>query len=143
MTDFTQILQEFAENTIADIRYQMASYGMADSNLSKSLNAEIEGNEVKITANSYYDYAEKGRGPGKVPYNFKDILETWIVSRGIRPKDGNISKFASAICWNTIKHGSSLYRHPEQQRDFIGDAIDVNLEQLKGQVGVFIMSELE
>lgn len=140
MTDFTQILQEFAENTIADIRYQMASYGMADSNLAKSLNAEIEGNEVKITAACYWDYAQKGRPAGKVPYNFQDIIATWAVGRGIIPPD--LMKFANAVKWKTIKEGSSLYRHPEQQRDFIGDAIEVNIEQLKGQVGVFIMNDL-
>lgn len=141
MTDFTQILQEFAENTIADIRYNMAAYGMADSNLAKSLSAEIEGNEVKITAAGYWDYAQKGRPAGKVPYNFQDIIATWAVGRGIRPPD--LMKFANAVKWKTIREGSSLYRHPENQRDFIGDAIEVNLEQLKGQVGVFIMNELE
>lgn len=142
MTDFTELLKSFGENVCADIRMQMAQYGLGDSDLAKSVSYEVEGNEIKITAANYYDYAEKGRGPGKVPYNFKDILETWIVSRGIRPKDGNISKFASAICWNTIKHGSSLYRNPEKQRDFDSEAIQENLDWLKGRVGVFLMSDL-
>lgn len=140
MTDFTQILQEFAENTIADIRYQMASYGMADSNLSKSLNAEIEGNEVKITAAGYWDYAQKGRPAGKVPYNFQDIIATWAVGRGIRTPD--LMKFANAVKWKTIKDGSSLYRNPEKQRDFDSEAIQENLDWLKGKVGVFIMNEI-
>lgn len=140
MTDITNILREFGENTIADIKYKMGSYGLGDSALAKSLDYEIDGNEVKITAAGYWDYAQKGRPAGKVPYNFQDIIATWSVGRGIRPPD--LMKFANAVKWKTIKEGSSLYRHPEQQRDFIGDAIEVNVEQLKGQVGVFLMSDL-
>lgn len=142
MTDFTELLKSFGENVCADIRMQMAQYGLGDSDLAKSVSYEVNGNEVKITAANYYDYSEKGRGPGKVPYNFKDILETWIVSRGIRPKDGNISRFANSIKWKVIREGSYLYRNPEKQRDFDSDAIQENLDWLKGQVGVFIMSDL-
>jgi hypothetical protein len=142
MQDFSEILRQFGENTCADIRMQMAQQGLGDSKLAKSVAYEVNGNEIKITAAHWYDYAEKGRGPGKVPYNFRDILETWIVSRGIKPRDGNISKFASAIAWTTIKSGSYLYRHPNEQRDFDTEPIQENLDWLKGQVGVYIMNEI-
>lgn len=137
MTDFTEILKEFAANTIADIRYQMGQYGMSDSALAKSLNAEVDGNEVVITAAGYWDYAQKGRPAGRVPYNFQDIIATWAVGRGIRPPD--LMKFANAVKWKTIKEGSHLYRNPSEQRDFAGDAIEVNLEELKKQVAVHIL----
>lgn len=140
MENFEEILTEFAENTCADIRMQMAQYGLGDSNLAKSITYEVKGNEVKITANSYYDFAEKGRGPGKVPYNFEDIVSAWAVGRGISPPD--LMKFASAVKWRTIRDGSYLYRNPEKQRDFDSDAIQENLDLLKGQVGVFLMSDL-
>lgn len=141
MTDFTELLKSFGENVCTDIRMQMAQYGLVDSDLAKSVSYEVNGNEVKITANSYYDYAEKGRGPGNVPYKFEDIVSAWAVGRGIRPPD--LMKFASAVKWRTIRDGSYLYRHPEKQRDFDSDAIQENLDWLKGQVGVFIMNELE
>ena len=137
MTDFTEILGEFSENTIADLRYNMAQYGLGDSALAKSLDYTIEGNEVTITAANYYDYAEKGRGPGKVPYNFEDIVAAWSVGRGIRPPD--LMEFSNAVKWRTIKDGSYLYRHPEKQRDFDSDAIQENLDWLKGQVGVLVL----
>lgn len=140
MTDFTELLKSFGENVCADIRMQMAQYGLGDSDLAKSVSYEVNGNEVKITANSYYDYAEKGRGPGKVPYKFEDIVSAWAVGRGIRPPD--LMKFASAVKWRTIKDGSYLYRHPEKQREFDSEAIQENLDWLKGQVGVFLMSDL-
>ena len=140
MTDFTEILREFGDNVCADIRMQMAQYGLGDSALAKSVAYEVEGNEIKITAANYYDYSEKGRGPGNVPYNFEDIVAAWTVGRGIRPPD--LMEFSNAVKWRTIKDGSYLYRHPEKQRDFDSTPIQENLDWLKGQVGVFIMNEI-
>lgn len=140
MTDFTELLKSFGDNVCADIRMQMAQYGLGASDLAKSVAYEVNGNEIKITAANYYDYSEKGRGPGKVPYNFQDIISVWAVGRGIRPPD--LMKFSNAVKWRTIRDGSYLYRHPEKQRDFDSEAIQENLDWLKGSVGVFIMSDL-
>lgn len=137
MTDFTEILREFAENTITDLRYNMAQYGLGDSALAKSLDYTIDGNEVTITAAGYWDFAQRGRPAGKVPYNFQDIIATWAVDRGIRPND--LMKFANAVKWKTYKDGSSLYNHPEKQRDFEAGAIDENLEQLKNRLAVLVL----
>lgn len=140
MQDFSEILRQFGENTCADIRMQMAQQGLGDSKLAKSVAYEVNGNEIKITAANYYDYAEKGRGPGKVPYNFEDIVSAWAVGRGIRPPD--LMKFSNAVKWKVIRDGSYLYRHPNEQRDFDTEPIQENLDWLKGQVGVYIMNEI-
>lgn len=140
MTDFTEILKEFGENTIADIKVKMAQYGMGDTALAKSLNYEIDGTEIKITAAGYWPYAEKGRGPGGVPRNFEEVVATWAVSRGIRPPD--LMKFARSVKWKTIKDGSYLYRHPNEQRDFETEAVEENLDWLKSKVGTFMVHEM-
>lgn len=137
--DVKDVLKDFGDNLITDIRYNMSDYGMGKGNLVKSLEYEIDDNSFKLYASDYWTYAQKGRGPGRVPYDFEEILEEWIVKNGIRPMNGSITQFANAIKWSTIKNGSYLYRHPEQQRDFIGDAIYVNLEQLeKSLVSVIV-----
>lgn len=130
MVNFEETLKEFAESTIEDIRYNMSHYDMRDSNLSKSLEYTISGNNVKIYAAPYFKYAEVGRGPGGVPRNFTEILENWIVSHGIKPKT-SLTEFANAIKWKTIKHGSSIYRGERPNRDFIGDAIKENIDILQ------------
>lgn len=137
MTDFTEILKEFAENTIADLRYNMSQYGLGSSDLAKSLSYDINGNEVKITAANYWDFAQRGRPKGKVPYNFQDIIATWAVSRGIHPE--NLMKFANAVKWKTMKEGSHLYNTPSEQRDFEQDALEENIEQLKSRLAVMIL----
>ena len=140
MINFTEILREFGENTVADIKTKMAQYGMGDSTLAKSVNYEIDGTEIKITAASYWPYAEKGRGPGGTPRNFEDVIATWAVSRGFRPND--LMKFARSVKWKTIRDGSYLYRHPSEQRDFETEAIQENIDWLKDHVGAFLVHEM-
>lgn len=136
MTDFTEILTEFGAKVVTDIQDRIASYGLGNGNLYDSVTYTVDGNELKVTAAGYFDYAEKGRGPGKVPYNFEDILKAWASRRGISFGDDRAFK---AIKWHTIKHGSDLYNHPEKQRDFIGDTIDNNINDLKERLAVLVL----
>lgn len=138
MTDFAEILKEFGEKVVLDIQDRIASYGLGDSNLSQSINYTVDGNEIKVTAAGYFDYAEKGRGPGRVPYNFEDILKNWASRRGIT--FGSDRAF-TAIKWHTIRYGSNLYNHPEKHRDFIGDTIDENIAELKDRLAVLILEQ--
>lgn len=137
MTDFSQILQEFGVAVVEDIQDNMTGYGLGDSKLAQSLNYEVDGNEVKVTAAGYFDFAEKGRGPGGVPRNFEDILRNWASRRAI--KFDNEDRAVRAIKWHTILYGSNLYNHPENHRDFVQDAIDHNLEKLKNDLVVRIL----
>lgn len=145
ITDFEieSTLTEFGNNLIADIQTQMQEQGLGQSDLIKSLEYEINDNRITVTAAPYYKYAQTGRGPGKVPYDFKDILELWIVKNGIKPKIGTISEFANVIKWKTIKEGSYMFRNPQSQRDFTTQPIEENLDWLEGKIGVDIIQQLE
>lgn len=138
LTDFQiePLLVEFGNNLIADIRTEMQNQGLGDSNLSKSLEYEVDVNEIKVTAAPYLKYAEKGRGPGKVPYKFEDILLDWMHRYNIKPKYGTDAQFANAIKWKTIKEGSSIFRGDRRERDFTTIPIDTNLEWLEKQIGI-------
>lgn len=139
MTDIREILDEFGSTLVRDIQDRIASYGLGGSNLMQSVDYKVDGNEVKVTAAGYFDFAEKGRGPGGVPRNFEDILKSWASRRGIH--FDNEDRAVRAIKWSTIRYGSDLYRHPEKQRDFIGDTIDENIERLKEHVATFILEQ--
>lgn len=142
-TTFEPILTEFANNLIADIQYQMDEQGLGDSDLKKSLEYEVDGNHVVVTAAPYLKYAQRGRGPGGTPRNFIDILETWITKNGIKPKNGNITQFANAIKWKTIKEGSSIWRGERPERDVVTEPLDVNLEWLGQEFYVTLMKQFE
>lgn len=141
MIIFEDTLQEFANNLVADIKYEMQNQGLGGSNLEKSLEYEVKGNEVIVTAAPYLKYAQRGRGPGGTPRNFIDILETWITSRGIKPKSGNITQFANAIKWKIIKEGSSIYRGERPERDVITKPLEENLEWLENQAIINIKQQ--
>lgn len=141
--DVKDVLKEFGENLIADIRYNMSDYSMGKGNLAKSLEYETDGNSFKLYANDYWTYAQKGRGPGRVPYDFTEILEDWIVKNGIKPKNGNITQFANAIKYKTIREGSSIYRGDRPERDFLGNAVEINLEGLEKSLAVALVNLVE
>ena len=136
MEDINDILKNFAEAVISDIRANIDSYGLGGGNLYNSLDYTIEDNELTITGAGYFKYAEKGRGPGRIPGNFVEILEEWIRKRGISTPEPR--KFASAIAWKTFNEGSYLYRHPDEQRDFIGTSIEDNIGDLEEEFHIWV-----
>lgn len=115
-------LKETAESIIAKLRFGLNAKLGYDSDLSKSLKYKVNNNRLLITASNYWDYAEKGRPPGGVPFNFETILKKWMQRKGLVVD--NPDKFISNVKWKTIKDGSYLYRNPQERRNFIGNVID-------------------
>lgn len=144
--DLKTVLDKFAVDVIADIKVNMKD--LSDSALANSLSYEIiedgEGFHVNIIAGEYWDFAQKGHPPGRkyrtepvkyglpegkgtdsgVPYDYEDIISKW---------GGVSSEYANAVKWKTIREGSYLYRHPEEHKDFLGTAIQDNLEKLSAE----------
>lgn len=142
LVDFNKILTQFGENTVNDLRSNLAAEGLANSNLSKSIEYDIDTNQITITANPYWDYAEKGRGPGGVPWDFKNILLNWMKRYNIHSKDGDDERFANVIKWKIIREGSSIYRGDRPERDFERTALDDNLNWLESQVADVVINRM-
>lgn len=136
LINFTEILEEFGKKTIEGLRNRMSLYELGDSKLANSLEYNVEGNRIVIDAAGYWQYAEKGRGPGGVPYDFADIIEQWARRRNFNVDD--TMRFAQNVKWKTIREGSYIYRHPEQARDFEGDVIEKNLDELSKKLAIYI-----
>lgn len=143
--DLKNVLDKFAVDVIADIKANMKD--LSDSALANSLTYEIiedgEGFQLNIIADEYWDFAQKGHPPGRkyrkepvkyglpegttdtgVPYDYEETIRNW----GKVPSDA-----ANAVKWKTIREGSYLYRHPEEQKDFLGTSIQDNLEKLSAE----------
>lgn len=140
--EIQSVIEQFSNELIDNIRENMASYGLGDSRLAQSLEPEIEGNHLKIWANDYFEYAEKGRPAGKIPFNFTDILEEWISRRNIS-HTGSTRQFASAIAWKTYREGSYLYRNPSEQRDFLDGVLDEPMAKFQDAFNIFIKDNLK
>ena len=88
---------EAADLLIEDIRSEMEKQNInAKGNLSASLGWRITANDrglsLSVMADGYWDYAVGGRGPGKIPGNFIDILQDWIMVKNI-PFDGSSRRY--------------------------------------------------
>lgn len=146
--DITALLTDFGENVVNGLHQNLEDEGLGSSSLAQSLTYDIDANRIVISAAPYWDYAEKGRGPGKVPYEFEDILITWMRKYGVTPyaKTGDRDKderiFANAIKWNIIKKGSSIYRGDRPERFFERTVIDDNLEWLESQAADVVMKRM-
>lgn len=139
--DLQQVIEDFANEIIGNIRENIASYGLADGNLYNSLESNIDGNHLQILGADYFDYAQKGRGPGGVPNNFTDILSQWVQDRNIQVDDTR--QFVNNVKWKTIREGSYLYRHPEEHRDFLYGVLDESLSKFQESFNIFIKDKLQ
>lgn len=107
-------IKESADQLIQDIRREMEDKGInASGRLSSSLEwvVDIDGGKIMlhVIADPYFDYAVKGRGPGKVPGNFKDTLKRWIQDKHIA-FNGTIDQFAGGVMYTIRNFGSRRYR---------------------------------
>lgn len=103
--------------------------------------------EVKLTEEggqlwgaNYVGVLEKGRRPGKVPFDFKNILLRWAEAKGITfatPSQANT--WAYFVSKKIQKEGSSLYRgETTNKTDFTG-AIEEFTKRLTKQIaGVYV-----
>lgn len=131
---------EAADLLIEDIRSEMERQNInAKGNLSASLGWRITANDrglsLSVMADDYWDYAMGGRGPGKIPGNFVEILQDWIVAKNI-PFDGSIRNFAGAIAYNIKNYGSRRYRENNP-----ADVLSGPIEKFLESVGDMVLPE--
>lgn len=148
MIEIKELLTKFAHNIITDLKVNMTEYGLGSSNLANSIHAEVDETSVKIFANDYWDYAQKGSKPwsgagdGSFYPRFENILLDWMKRYSIHSYDGDDRKFAIATKWMIIKHGSRKYRYPDEQRDFAKDAVEKNIESIKEGIKESLIKEI-
>lgn len=143
MTDIKNILEGFGDRVLSGIHQNMEDEGLGQSNLAQSLDYTVDGNRITITADGYWKYAQEGRGPGKTPYNFADILISWMRRYGIQPLYGDERSFAWAIKKTIEERGTQIGRGEKPKRDFAGDVIDTNLAWLEEQCLINMLERFE
>lgn len=126
-------VEDWANLLVQRIQIEMNNQGInASGRLSNSLEYTIEDNHIKVLADNYFLYAEKGRERGKVPYNFTAILEKWISDKGLAvpAKFRNTNQFAWAINTKIRKYGSDKYRNPSKRQNVVGAPLNELLPKL-------------
>lgn len=123
-------LEGWLDTFVKEVKVELHNKGInASGNLSNSFEYRIErqsdGMHAIVEANNYLVYAEGGRTAGKVPYNFIDILEDWVNTKGISVPSQfkNARAFAGAIYHNIKTYGSKRHRE-NNPVDVVGPALD-------------------
>lgn len=134
------------KNTIQE---RMASEkANASGGTSASLKVVISEDTGVLMGSKTFLWLEQGRGPGKVPMGFQDIIKAWIKNKGINyssyiPKGRKSTKmdetkrlnaFAGAIAWTIIKKGTLLHR-THARRDIYDTAINETLANINERIG--------
>lgn len=124
MFGIADILRELGESAVTQIRSNMAAAGQnATGKTSESLTVSATEQRLTITGRQAFWTLERGRGPGRTPKNFRQIIAAWIVAKGlplqlkpIKRETGRdaytraLLAAAGAIAWNIHKQGTKLYR---------------------------------
>ena len=123
MKEIKTVAEGIGEKIVGAIKDNMSEQGLGDSNLSKSLRFEANEESITVFAADYFDYAEKGRGPGGVPASWESIMKDWISRHHVK-FDGDERTFIQNVKWATIRTGSRLYRNPSEQRNFLKGVVE-------------------
>lgn len=96
-------------------------------------------------------YLEHGRGPGKVPKGFYEIIKDWVIAKGISyqdmiPKNGTpeqgLARLSGAIAHSIITKGTRLYRDNEYN-DIYSSLIEHEVELLSKEAAGIFETEVE
>ena len=148
--DVSEILSEWAENVIIRIQDNLDSTGTTASGKTKeSLRYEIEGDEfsqkLTIYGRPYFQGVEEGRGAGKVPYNFTDILYKWATDKGIITNFGDTESKQRSVLYivgQSIKHHGTQLFQKGGRLDIYTNVINEELPKLEEDVSFFLKQSI-
>lgn len=147
--DYNEAMENIAVRLRDYICNEIARKGLYDTGeLYKSIDYELSENNILILANYYLPYAEFGRGPGKVPYGFENIIADWAKRKGIAVKNNDFQKFGEAVKWKTKKYGSARHRGDIPEADVLSQPVDdimndTMMEEFAGVLTAKVMEGLD
>lgn len=105
-------------NIKVGIAQKMAALGRMSSGRSvASLEVEVKDSEGILSGGKQWETMQRGRRPGKVPSNFREIIKNWVRTKGIsiQPWKGQsqkqaIESFSYLVTRNIMQKGTKLYR---------------------------------
>ena len=93
---------------------------------------------------------ERGRGPGKIPYGFVDIIKQWIQDKGLsvtskRPNasaESALNSMAGAIAYSIMKKGTTQFQKGRYE-DIYTTAIEEETKALADEVSAMLSLEID
>lgn len=97
----------------------------------------------ELTGATYAEVLERGRGPGKVPADFKNILARWATAKGITfSNETDFNRWAYFVSKKIREEGTTLYRSG-QTVDVFQSAIEDFAGKIVPRISQFYATEIQ
>lgn len=144
MTPIEQILAEELSTLQAEIIQAHKDAGQYTTGATAaSLHHEISGLHGQLIGASYIGVLDRGRAPGKVPYDMRDIILRWAEAKHIAfssPSDAQ--RFAYFVSKRIREEGTQLYRDGGRT-DILTDPVDRFQERLSKRLVALYNEEIQ
>jgi hypothetical protein len=138
------IIQSELEQLKAEIIFRHEQAGQVASGKTRA-SFEIVTSESsgELWGNSYVGVLERGRKPGKVPYNFRDILKRWATAKGISfSSEADMNRWAYFVAKKIREEGTLLYARGRRE-DIFETPINNFIDRITNRIGSIYQSEIE
>lgn len=136
-------------NIKVGIAQRMTSLGRSASGSSvASLEVEVNNNEGVLSGGKQWETMQRGRGPGKVPSNFREVIKNWVRAKGInvqargkQTQQQAIESFSYLVTRNIMEKGTKLYRD-KGYNDIYDTLLKEELEKLSSETSAVFELEI-
>ncbi|OJV40841.1 MAG: hypothetical protein BGO29_14835 [Bacteroidales bacterium 36-12] len=143
--DISKILHEELLQLKNDVIYRHEQARQVASGKTRSMFDEYLTSDYSgvLEGASYVGVLERGRGAGKVPYNFKDILQRWAQAKGLTFKsEADFNRWVYFVIKKIKEEGTTLYRS-ESNEDIFSTPISEFTDRLSSRVVSYFETEIK
>lgn len=137
-------------NIKVGIAQRMAALGRMLSGRSvASLQIEVKDSKGNLSGDKQWETMQRGRRPGKVPSNFREIIKNWVRAKGIniQPRIGQsqkqaIESFSYLVTRNIMQKGTKLYRD-KGYNDIYDTLLEEEIKKLTNETASVLELEID
>lgn len=137
-------------NIKVGIAQRMAALGRMSSGRSvASLQIEVKDSKGNLSGDKQWETMQRGRHPGKVPSNFREIIKNWVRAKGIniQPRIGQsqkqvIESFSYLVTRNIMQKGTKLYRD-KGYNDIYDTLLEEEIKKLTNETASVLELEVD
>lgn len=137
-------------NIKVGIAQRMAALGRMPSGRSvASLQIEVKDSKGNLSGDKQWETMQRGRRPGKVPSNFREIIKNWVRAKGIniQPRIGQsqkqaIESFSYLVTRNIMQKGTKLYRD-KGYNDIYDTLLEEEIKKLTNETALVLELEVD
>lgn len=114
----------------------------ASGKTAKSLEVVMGDNGGALMGRSFFAVLETGRKAGKVPKNFRQIIEKWATDKGLTfETPSKLRSFSYLVARKIAAEGTKQYR-TGRRTDVFTDAVNETVTSIQNQLGSEVLKEI-